>query len=104
MKRLGELRIRTWRELEALLWKLATTDPVCRGIQTRIFDPFFTTKQVAKVPARPGYGDAHCAKTSWTNRTDIQARRHTIHRTDSDQAAQIATSAENLHEATKEGA
>ena len=49
MKGSGELRIRTWRELECVAVEIGDDGPgVPAEIQTRIFDPFFTTKPVGE--------------------------------------------------------
>jgi len=49
MKGSGELRIRTWRELECVAVEIGDNGPgVPAEIQTRIFDPFFTTKPVGE--------------------------------------------------------
>jgi len=74
-------------------------------IQTRIFDPFFTTKAVGEGNwTRPGHSDAHCAKTSWTNRTDNQAGDTRFIVRIPVKQPKMPPQPENLHEATKEGA
>jgi signal transduction histidine kinase len=45
----GELRIRTWRELDCAAVAIGDNGPgVPPAIQSRIFDPFFTTKGVGE--------------------------------------------------------
>jgi signal transduction histidine kinase len=49
MKGSGELRIRTWRELECVAVEIGDNGPgVPVEIQSKIFDPFFTTKPVGE--------------------------------------------------------
>jgi signal transduction histidine kinase len=45
----GELRIRTWRELDCAVVAIADNGPgIPEEIRSRIFDPFFTTKGVGE--------------------------------------------------------
>ena len=49
MKGSGELRIRTWRELDCVAVEIGDNGPgIPAGIQSKIFDPFFTTKDVGE--------------------------------------------------------
>jgi len=45
----GELRVRTWRELDCVAVEIADSGPgIPAAIESKIFDPFFTTKDVGE--------------------------------------------------------
>ena len=106
MKGSGELRIRTWRELECVAVEIGDNGPgVPAEIQTRIFDPFFTTKRVGEGTGL-GLDTVMRIVQKHHGRIELMSKpgdTRFIVRIPIKQP-KMPPQPENLHEATKEGA